>query len=443
LNNSAVLNVRSNITYMAIGLSFFLVYTKAKMEEYNLHNTPVSIRCQLRFTLSDLPWGLAKRMGHEIQRIQFMLDVKAIPKYWANGKVSHRHPNAAVINGRIDEINSRAIQLHDAYCKAGRFPDNEAYMLAIMDGNEAKRESAFFEDYARYIEYLDNRKVSPDFVQRQRHVCELLRVFQKKTGYQVEYATVGRTFAEKFSAWVIKTQPQRQHNQDLAKTAMRYLETLKIFCSHAFLEQWTNERLFQQISVQFKPNPFPTTLTLAEIQKLLALQAGDIKGIPQIQRNAIMTRDWFIFATQSGIRYSDWRQKRFELIDLMPAGMNIRFVQEKTDNPLEVPLSRIGIEILQRNDFQMPIAFGATSTEKHLRLLAEAAGIKKHITTHTARRTFCTLQEKSGVPRSVIMRISGHKTEKEYLKYIGVSFEYNADMMRKANPGWFDLKISG
>ena len=47
------------------------------------------------------------------------------------------------------------------------------------------------------------------------------------------------------------------------------------------------------------------------------------------------------------------------------------------------------------------------------------------------------------MPRSVIMRISGHKTEKEYLKYIGVSFEYNADMMRKANPAWFDLKISG
>lgn len=428
---------------MAIGLSFFLVYTKAKMEEYNLHNTPVSIRCQLRFTLSDLPWGIAKRMGHDVQRLQFMLDVKAIPKHWANGKVSHRHPNAAVINGRIDEISQRAVQLHDAYCKSGRFPDNSSYMLAILGGNEARRETVFFEDYAKYIEYLDNRKVSGDFVQRQRHLCQLLKTFQKQTGYHLEYSTVGRTFAEKFSAWVIKTVPQRQHNQDMAKTAMAYLESLKIFCSHALLEQWTNERLFQQIILNFKSNPFPTALTMQEVQQLLAVKASDIKGIPQVQRNAIITRDWFVFATQAGIRYSDWRQKRFALVDLMPAGMNIRFVQEKTDNPLEVPLSRIGIAILERNDFNMPAAFGATSTGIHLRLLAQAAGIKKHVTTHTARRTFCTLQEKAGVPRSVIMRISGHKTEKEYLKYIGVSFEYNADMMRKSNPGWFDLKISG
>jgi len=224
---------------------------------------------------------------------------------------------------------------------------------------------------------------------------------------------------------------------------MAYLETVKIFCSHALLEQWTNERLFQQIVLNFKVNPFPTTLTMQEVQQLLAVKASDIKGIPQIQKNAIITRDWFVFATQAGIRYSDWRQKRFTLVDLMPAGMNIRFIQEKTDNPLEVPLSRLGIQILERNDFNMPAAFGASSTGIHLRLLAEAAGIKKNITTHTARRTFCTLQEKAGVPRSVIMRISGHKTEKEYLKYIGVSFEYNADMMRKANPGWFDLKISG
>jgi integrase len=59
---------------------------------------------------------------------------------------------------------------------------------------------------------------------------------------------------------------------------------------------------------------------------------------------------------------------------------------------------------------------------------------------HTARRTFCTLQEKAGVPRSIIMRISGHRTEKDYLRYIGITFEYNADALRSANPQWFELK---
>ena len=75
--------------------------------------------------------------------------------------------------------------------------------------------------------------------------------------------------------------------------------------------------------------------------------------------------------------------------------------------------------------------------------VCDCAGIEKHLTSHTARRTYCTLAEKAGVPRGVVMRISGHHTEKDYLLYTGISFEYNADMMRRANPGMFAIKTAG
>ena len=85
----------------------------------------------------------------------------------------------------------------------------------------------------------------------------------------------------------------------------------------------------------------------------------------------------------------------------------------------------------------MPRPLSPAPTLKHIAHLCKIAGIKKHITTHTARRTFATLQEQAGVPRSIIMRITGHKTERDYLKYVGVTFEHNAAMLRKANPEWF------
>lgn len=43
------------------------------------------------------------------------------------------------------------------------------------------------------------------------------------------------------------------------------------------------------------------------------------------------------------------------------------------------------------------------------------------IKTHTARRTGCTNMYLAGIPVIDIMKISGHKTEKEFMKYIKVS----------------------
>jgi hypothetical protein len=43
------------------------------------------------------------------------------------------------------------------------------------------------------------------------------------------------------------------------------------------------------------------------------------------------------------------------------------------------------------------------------------------IVTHTARRSGCTNMYLAGIPVIDIMKISGHKTEKEFMKYIKVS----------------------
>jgi integrase len=48
------------------------------------------------------------------------------------------------------------------------------------------------------------------------------------------------------------------------------------------------------------------------------------------------------------------------------------------------------------------------------------------ITVHTARRSFATNMFLNDVPTISIMKITGHKTEKNFLKYIRISPEENA-----------------
>lgn len=49
------------------------------------------------------------------------------------------------------------------------------------------------------------------------------------------------------------------------------------------------------------------------------------------------------------------------------------------------------------------------------------------VSSHTARRSFCTNEYLAGTPCDLIMAISGHKTEKAFRKYI------KADKMKKAS----------
>jgi integrase len=53
------------------------------------------------------------------------------------------------------------------------------------------------------------------------------------------------------------------------------------------------------------------------------------------------------------------------------------------------------------------------------------------ITTHTARRSAATNMFKAGIPALSIMKITGHTTEKSFMKYIKITNEENAELMAR------------
>lgn len=53
------------------------------------------------------------------------------------------------------------------------------------------------------------------------------------------------------------------------------------------------------------------------------------------------------------------------------------------------------------------------------------------VSSHTARRSFCTNEYLAGTPSDLIMAVSGHKTEKAFKKYIKVDHIKKARMIKK------------
>lgn len=425
---------------MAISISFFLVYSRKKITTERLHDTPVSVRAQVRFTRSHLNWSAARRFGHEIRRIQFTTPVKAQPRLWANGKVKHTHPNAATINSTLDAIADRANSAHAAYIEAGEFPTDNDFIAAMLGAHEAAAPTAgFFERYEQFIGYMTDKGIHPTTRTGHRLILKNLKKFSQETGYTLTFDAINKTFAAKYIAWRLR-QPNFRKNQNPATTANRHLEDLRDFLNHATGEGWTAATTWRQIRPQIPKPKFPVTVTADEIARMWALTPDDFTTrYPRrtARKSAIITRDWFILGTQTAMRWIDWKTSRYRFIPLPNGQYNLQFTQHKTDDPVEIPLSALAIEILRRYNFDMPPPLTPMGTLKHLEAIAAAAGIAKHVTSHTARRTFCTLQEAAGVPRGVIMRITGHRTERQYLRYTGITYRVNADLMRRANPDMF------
>ena len=80
------------------------------------------------------------------------------------------------------------------------------------------------------------------------------------------------------------------------------------------------------------------------------------------------------------------------------------------------------------------IGFGITFPS---RVFYERYNEKKYrkwelISSHTARRSFCTNAYKDNIPTLAIMAISGHKTEAAFLKYIKADGKEHAEKVLEA-----------
>lgn len=165
----------------------------------------------------------------------------------------------------------------------------------------------------------------------------------------------------------------------------------------------------------------------------------DFNGNPHLER----VRDLFIVASWTGVRYSDLQQITPEKIQ----GDYIRLKQQKTGDPVVIPIRKEVKEILEKYNGKLPQSISNQKYNDYLKVAADEAklnsifvktishkGMKlekkypKHelISSHTARRSFCTNAYKDDIPTLSIMAISGHKTERAFLKYIKVEGEEHA-----------------
>jgi integrase len=131
------------------------------------------------------------------------------------------------------------------------------------------------------------------------------------------------------------------------------------------------------------------------------------------------------FGRETGLRRTELRFLRWEQIDLAVGCLRLSAKETKTEQARTVYLTSRAREILHQTPRQLhsPYVFINPDTgkpwseySKMFRRACERAGLKG-IWFHDLRRTFVTNARRSGVPESVVMKLSGHRTRSVFDRY--------------------------
>ena len=224
-------------------------------------------------------------------------------------------------------------------------------------------------------------------------------------------------------------------------TTGKHIKSLKVIMSAARDEGLhenlqTTQRAFKNLSSEADT----VYLTKKEVE---AIENLDLSK----QKDLDICRDVFLVGIYIAQRYSDYHRIKKPNIVLLDDGVKaVSLTQQKTGTKVVIPCSEKLLLILSKYGYNLPKTYSQLMNG-NIKVVCRMAGIVqkvehkeikgakkvttliekyKLISTHTARRTGATLMYLDGLDPLSIMKITGHRTEKEFLKYIRVGAEENA-----------------
>ena len=135
----------------------------------------------------------------------------------------------------------------------------------------------------------------------------------------------------------------------------------------------------------------------------------------------------FAGEAENGQQVIDLKQQKTGNHVVIPVRPELQAILEKYDNRLprtyEQKVNHLIKEIAREAGITEKVEVSYIENgEKKSRLVEKCDLVK----THTARRSGATNMYLAGIPTIAIMKITGHKTEKEFMKYIKITEEQTA-----------------
>lgn len=226
------------------------------------------------------------------------------------------------------------------------------------------------------------------------------------------------------------------------------IQKIKTVMGYAYEEE-------KHTNLDYKKKYFAKMTEVVNHPYLDLKELGKIEKLVLINKEMDLSRDIFLIGCNTGLRIGDLLNfiKNPKIISKNKRKF-IQITQSKTSNPVVIPLNKTILDILAKYNGSFPEYLHENIINENLKSICKKAKIDytyeysrteggkvilyslpkyKFISTHTARRSFCTNAYYSRMPVQDIMAISGHKTEKIFFNYIKVEPLVNAARIASDN----------
>jgi integrase len=258
------------------------------------------------------------------------------------------------------------------------------------------------------------------YITCKKHLLE----FQAKTKKALDFDGITLDFYYNYVSFL--------KGKDISTNAIgKDISIIKVFMGEAVDLSYTN-------NIQFKHKKFFVTREDAENVYLTDKELNVLYNCAMPTKIMEEQRDLFIIGAMTGLRLSDYSNIKNENIVEVDGEKFIKMIAKKTKDLVIIPCNPVVLDILKKYDHKKNKVPEAVSDQYFNRLLkdaCEAAGLTetgrlakapelelyKCVTSHTARRSFATNMYLQGFPTIDLMKITGHKTERSFMKYIKMS----------------------
>lgn len=312
----------------------------------------------------------------------------------------------------------------------------EIFIQNKIHGIEADRRrdpKTFINDYIERMKNKTNnntgRRIAKGTIYNHKNALHRLEQFCNNSHHPLQWNIFNSKLEERFTAWM-------QDENFAPNTIASQYSIMKVWLTEAENEEIITDKSFHK----YKTKCYDVDniyLTIKEINKIYKIDFTNENIRQQIDTLSHIeeTRDLFIIACWTGLRYGDWGK----LHEACFTDETMTIHTQKTNKLITLPLHPHVKEILEKYEGRLPHPVDKKHVLKQIRKCAEIAGIHdtvaisrvrggrqetlskrkcELIMTHTARRSFATNMQLRGVPLRTIMNFTGHTTEENFNKYV-------------------------
>ena len=410
-------------------------------------NSPVTYLLRDPKAKKPTPINCIVRFGNN--RINIGTGFKILPNHWSDSRQRVKNIVEAL---EKDSINGYLDRLEDAV--KGIVSDLKANLIPVTLPTVKERIAAYLNPAANqptqpalfsFIdEFIDTapqrvnietgKHISYRTVQKYKTTVRVLREFAKDYKRPVDFGTIDLDFYGDFTAYLTR-------KEKLAVNSVgKYIQTLKVFLNEATAKGINGKMDYKSNRFKvLKEDSDSVYLSEPELQRLYDL---DLTKQPRLER----VRDLFLVGCYTGLRFSDFTNIRPEYIK---DGL-IRMEQFKTQGKVVIPCHPVVTAMLEKYKGQLPQSISNQKMNDYLKELCQLAGLTSQegkaitkggvrvvrslekwqmVSTHTARRSFATNMYLMGIPALTIMRITGHRTERAFMRYVKLDEEQHAKII--------------